>query len=218
MLPIAGENRWKHPPHPTPWNDTRDATAFAPAYPQPGVDNYSEDCLYLNVWTPANATLNDVYAYPSGPGVLPNATNSQYPVYIWIYGGIFAGGATSDPLYDGAGLAAKGVVVISMNYRLGALGSLAHSELSANSSSGTSGNYGLVDQQASLHWTIEKCAAFGGDPIRITIGGQSAGAASVVDHLNSPLADGLFTQVIAEVVPATLPTRSSAVSPKAIAG
>lgn len=85
-----------------------------------------------------------------------------------------------------------------MNYRLGALGFLAHPELSANSSSGTSGNYGLVDQQASLHWTIENCATFGGDPTRITIGGQSAGAASVLDHLNSPLADGLFTQVIAE--------------------
>jgi carboxylesterase 2 len=150
------------------------------------------------VWTPENATLNDVYPNTAGAGVLPNATNSQYPVYVWIYGGRFAGGAASDPLYDGSGLAAKGVVVISMNYRLGALGFLAHPELSANSSSGTSGNYGLVDQQASLHWTIEQCAAFGGDPTRITIGGQSAGAASVIDHLNSPLADGLFNQVIAE--------------------
>lgn len=194
----TGAYRWKHPPHPTPWNATLDATKFGPACPQPGVDEYSEDCLHLNVWTPENATLNDVYPNTAGAGVLPNATNSQYPVYVWIYGGRFAGGAASDPLYDGSGLAAKGVVVISMNYRLGALGFLAHPELSANSSSGTSGNYGLVDQQASLHWTIEQCAAFGGDPTRITIGGQSAGAASVIDHLNSPLADGLFNQVIAE--------------------
>lgn len=194
----TGQYRWKHPPHPVPWNDTRDATQFSLPCPQPGVGNYSEDCLYLNVWTPENATLNDVYASTVGAGVLPNATNSQYPVYVWIYGGIFAGGASSDSLYDGAGLAAKGVVVVSMNYRLGALGFLAHPELSANSSSGTSGNYGLVDQQASLHWTIENCAAFGGDPTRITIGGQSAGAASVIEHLNSPLAAGLFTQVIAE--------------------
>ncbi|RDW92634.1 hypothetical protein BP5796_02028 [Coleophoma crateriformis] len=194
----TGEYRWKHPPHPSAWNGTRDATQFGPACPQSGVTNYSEDCLYLNVWTPENATLNDVYPSTEGVGVLPNATNSQYPVYVWIYGGRFAGGASSDPLYDGSGLAAKGGVVITMNYRLGALGFLAHPELSANSSSGTSGNYGLVDQQASLHWTIENCAAFGGDPTRITIGGQSAGAASVIDHLNSPLADGLFTQVIAE--------------------
>lgn len=194
----AGEYRWKHPPHPSAWNGTRNATQFGPACPQPGVDYYSEDCLYLNVWTPDNATLNDVYVNTNGPGVLPNATASKYPVYVWIYGGRFAGGESSDPLYDGSGLAAKGVVVVSMNYRLGALGFLAHPELSANSSSGTSGNYGLVDQQASLHWTIENIAGFGGDPTRITIGGQSAGAASVIDHLNSPLADGLFTQVIAE--------------------
>ncbi|KUJ18621.1 carboxylesterase [Mollisia scopiformis] len=195
----TGAYRWKHPPHPAVWNDTRDATTFSPACPQPGVANYSEDCLYLNVWTPDNATLNDYYADPSGgAGVLPYPNATIYPVYVWIYGGRFAGGASSDPLYDGAGLAAKGVVVITMNYRLGALGFLAHPELSANSSSGTSGNYGLVDQQASLHWTIENCAAFGGDPTRITIGGQPAGAASVIEHLNSPLADGLFTQAIAE--------------------
>ncbi|KAL3428525.1 hypothetical protein PVAG01_02034 [Phlyctema vagabunda] len=194
----TGNYRWKHPPHPSPWNGTRDATVFAPACPQQGVDDYSEDCLYLNIWTPANATLNDVYNNPSGPGVLPNATNSQYPVYVWIYGGRFAGGSSSSAQFDGAGLAAKGVVVVSMNYRLGALGFLAHPELSANSSSGTSGNYGLVDQQASLHWTNENIPGFGGDPTRITIGGQSAGAASVIDHLFSPLADDLFTQVIAE--------------------
>lgn len=179
-----------------------DATTFGPPCPQPGVDNYSEDCLFLNVWTPTNATLNDVEAKSLGTGGgtqwATTNTSSKLPVYVWIYGGRFAGGATSDPLYDGAGLAAKGVVVVTMNYRLGALGFLAHPELSNTSSSGTSGNYGLVDQQAALHWTSEQIAAFGGDPTKVTIGGQSAGAASVLEHLSSPYASGLFSQIIAE--------------------
>lgn len=79
----TGAYRWKHPPHPIPWNDTRDATQFSLPCPQPGVANYSEDCLYLNIWTPEDATFNDVYANSAGPGVLPNATSSQYPVYVW---------------------------------------------------------------------------------------------------------------------------------------
>jgi carboxylesterase 2 len=162
------------------------------------VDDYDEDCLHLNVWAPDDATLNDVTNSTAGVGVVPTKTGSKYPVYVWIYGGRFAGGSASDVLYDGAGLAKKGVVVVSINYRLGALGFLAHPELSSNSSSGTSGNYGLVDQQASLHWTYENIASFGGDPSRITIGGQSAGAGSVLDHLVSPLAAGLFNQIIAE--------------------
>ncbi|KAL1867015.1 hypothetical protein Plec18167_008806 [Paecilomyces lecythidis] len=195
----TGAERWKHPPHPTPWTGIRDATVFGPPCPQPGVSNYSEDCLGLNVWTPGNATFNDVTNSSTGQaGVVPSKTNSRYPVYVWIHGGRFTGGSSSDSLYDGSGLAKKGVIVVNMNYRLGALGFLAHPELSANSTSGTSGNYGLVDQQAALHWTYENIASFGGDPSRITIGGQSAGAASVLDHLNSALATGLFNQVIAE--------------------
>ncbi|CAN8104790.1 unnamed protein product [Discula destructiva] len=192
--------RWKHPPHPTPWTGIRDATAFGPSCPAPGVTNYSEDCLSLNIWLPANATLNEVQNATTGNkvGVEPTSLNSKLPVYVWIYGGRFASGAASDPLYDGTGLAEKGVIVVTMNYRLGALGFLAHPELSANSSSGTSGNYGLVDQQASLHWTYENIASFGGNPNQITIGGQSAGSASVLDHINSPSADGLFNQAIAE--------------------
>lgn len=197
----TGTLRWKHPPHPTPWSGVRDATEFGPMCPQSsmgGSSSYSEDCLSLNVWTPVNASLNNVVNSTTGPGVVPGSGASKYPVYVWIYGGRFSGGAASDSLYDGAGLAAKGVVVVTMNYRLGALGFLAHPELSANSSSGTSGNYGLVDQQAALHWTNENIASFGGDPTKITIGGQSAGAASVIEHLDSPLAKGLFNQVIAE--------------------
>lgn len=201
-IPYANSSqdyRWHHPGHVTKWYDLRERTAFGPACPQEGVDSYDEDCLTLNVWTPGNATFNDVYTGDDFIGTKPNANASAYPVYVWIYGGRFASGASSDPLYDGSGLAAKGVVVVSMNYRLGALGFLAHPELSANSTSGTSGNYGLVDQQAALHWTNENIASFGGDPSRITIGGQSAGAGSVIDHVYSTsLAGGLFEQVIAE--------------------
>lgn len=201
-IPFANssqENRWHHPAHISKWYDLRERTTFGPVCPQPGVDSYDEDCLTLNVWTPGNATFNDVYTGDDFVGTLPNANASAYPVYVWIYGGRFAGGASSDALYDGSGLAEKGVVVVSINYRLGALGFLAHPELSANSTSGTSGNYGLVDQQAALHWTNENIASFGGDPTRITIGGQSAGAGSVIDHVYSTsLADGLFEQVIAE--------------------
>ncbi|PYH92496.1 carboxylesterase [Aspergillus ellipticus CBS 707.79] len=196
----TGEWRWHHPQHVASWTGIRDATVFAPDCPQPGLSNTSEDCLYLNIWTPDTATLNDVANKTTGNkiGVVPTSTGSNLPVYIWIHGGRFSSGAASDPLYDGAGLASKGVVVITLNYRLGALGWLAHPDISADSVSGTSGNYGLVDQQAALHWINENIASFGGDPTRITIGGQSAGAASVLDHLNSELADSLFTQVIAE--------------------
>lgn len=193
----SGEYRWHHPEHPDTY-DLRDATVFGPPCPQLGVANYSEDCLHLNVWTPANATFNDVYTNPDGVGVLPNSTNTKYPVYVWFHGGRFDSGSASDPQYDGAGLAAKGVIVITVNYRLGALGFLATAELSNASASGTSGNYGIVDQQASLHWTNENIASFGGDPSRITIGGQSAGAALAIDDVNCPNAQGLFEQVIAE--------------------
>lgn len=194
----TGDLRWKHAPHGGAWNGTIQCTEFKPPCPQKGVDSYSEDCLYLNIWVPDSATFNNTYPNPNGIGVLPNATNSKLPVFIWIYGGRYVAGSSSDPLYDAAGLAAKGVIVITLNYRLGALGFLAHPELSALSKSGTSGNYGLVDQQASFHWTNENIAAFGGDPNRVTIGGQSAGAASVIDHVNCPMAAGLFQGAIAE--------------------
>ncbi|OBT61241.1 hypothetical protein VE03_09656 [Pseudogymnoascus sp. 23342-1-I1] len=194
----TGEYRWKHPQHPS-WNGTRDATVFGLPCPQIAVSEYSEDCLTLNIWAPDNVTLNDVEDSTTAGlvGVVPTLSNSKLPVYVFFPGG----GAGSLPAYDGAGLAAKGVIVITTNYRLGALGFLAHPELSANSSSGTSGNYGLVDQQASLHWINENIASFGGDRDRITIGGQSAGASSVLHHINSPLATGLFNQVIAESGP-----------------
>lgn len=183
-----GENRWKNPQHPS-WNGTRDATEFGLPCPQKLVTEYSEDCLTLNVWTPSNVTLNDVMnaTDPGSVGVVPSPTGSKLPVYVFFPGGGFWGGAGSLPAYDGSGLAAKGVIIVTANYRLSALGFLAHPELSATSESGTSGNYGLVDQQAVLHWVNENIASFGGDPNKITIGGQSAGAASVLHHINSPL-------------------------------
>jgi carboxylesterase 2 len=198
----TGEYRWRHPQHPS-WSEVRDAMVFGLPCPQIGVSEYSEDCLTLNVWTPDNTTINDVQdqAATGSVGVLPTTSNSKLPVYVFFPGGGFWGGAASLPAYDGAGLAAKGIIVVTANYRLGVLGFLAHRELSANSSSGTSGNYGLVDQQAALHWVNENIASFGGDPDSVTIGGQSAGAASMLHHINSPLADGLFTRVIAESGP-----------------
>ena len=138
----------------------------------------SEDCLTLNIWTPANAR---------------NA-----PVFVWIYGGALQSGASRDPMYDGKRLAARDVVVVSINYRLGVLGWLAHPELSKESPQGISGNYGLLDQIRALTWVKDNIAAFGGDPANVTIAGESAGALSVMYLMTSPLARRLFSKGIAE--------------------
>jgi carboxylesterase 2 len=149
--------------------------------------DFSEDCLYLNVWTPENFT-----------------STSNLPVYFWIYGGRFSGGSGSDLTYEASALAAKNVVVVTINYRLGALGFLAHptlnTEYNDKSDNGTlpSGNYGFHDQLAALHWTNENINLFGGNISQITIGGQSAGAASTLLHVYSPLSAGLFQGAIAE--------------------
>ena len=147
----------------------------------------SEDCLNLNVWTGATSQ------------------NEKRPVYVWIYGGRFAAGSGSDPLfaggevsYDGEGLAQKGLVVVTFNYRNGAFGFLSTPELSEESGHNASGNYGLLDQIAALQWVKKNIAAFGGDPNNVTIGGQSAGSASVLDQVYSPLSKGLFERAIAE--------------------
>jgi para-nitrobenzyl esterase len=139
----------------------------------------NEDCLYLNVWTPAKAK------------------GARLPVMVWIYGGGFAGGATGAPLYDGSKLAAKGVVVVSVAYRLGALGFMAHPELSRESGHG-SGNYGIEDQIAGLKWVRDNIAQFGGDPGNVTIFGESAGGISVSMLAASPNARGLFQKAISE--------------------
>ena len=183
--PPVGDLRFRDPQPVAAWNGVRDAGAFAPACLQTGVSMpgepwspSSEDCLYLNVWTPEDAR----------PGSLP--------VIVWIPGGGYTNGSTSIPLYDGGRLAGRGVVVVTVAYRLGALGFLAHPELTAEA--GSSGNYGLMDQIAALEWVRDNIAAFGGDPQRVTLAGQSAGATSVSILMASPRARGLFHRAIGQ--------------------
>lgn len=181
--PPVGELRWKAPQPPQPWTGIRQSTQFGPSCPQPqesASSMYSEDCLSLNVWTPTTQS------------------QAKLPVMFWIHGGGFNFGGTVLPEYDGKNLAAKGVVVVTVNYRLGPLGFLVHPLLDAESASGTSGNYGLLDQIAALKWVQRNIAAFGGDPSQVTIFGQSAGSRSVSLLLMSPLAQGLFKGAIAE--------------------
>jgi para-nitrobenzyl esterase len=186
-LPPLGAWRWRSPQPVPPWQGVRDASQFAPACMQQGVSMpgettpaVSEDCLYLNVWAP-----------PRRPG-------QRLPVIVWIHGGGYVNGSASMPLYHGDRLARKGVLVVTIAYRLGALGFLAHPALSAESPHLSSGNYGLMDQIAALEWVQRNIAAFGGDPHRITIAGQSAGAMSVSALLVSPRAKGLFQRAIAQ--------------------
>jgi para-nitrobenzyl esterase len=184
--PPVGPLRWRPPAAPAAWEGVRKADSFGPACPQPGGEMargmpQSEDCLTLNVWTGAR------------PG-----TAEKRPVYVWIYGGGFIGGTGASPEFDGEALARKGIVVVTFNYRVGVLGFLATPELSRESGHGASGNYGLLDDIAALKWVQQNIAAFGGDPARVTIGGQSAGAGSVGFLSMSPLARDLFRASIAE--------------------
>lgn len=186
--PPIGAARWTPPVAAPAWKGTRDATVFGPAcfqpkYPSASVysddpPTMSEDCLSLNVWTPKAA--------------------DKAPVMVWIHGGALSAGYSGSAMYEAANIAAKGVVVVSFNYRLGALGFLAHPGLSAESPHGVSGNYGLLDQIAALEWVKRNIAAFGGDPANVTIFGESAGGLSVMDLLASPLARGLYGKAIAE--------------------
>jgi para-nitrobenzyl esterase len=184
--PPVGELRWRAPAAALTWSGTRKADAFGHPCPQPGGEMargmaQSEDCLTLNVWS----------------GAKPGSAEKR-PVYVWIYGGGFIGGTGASPEFDGEGLAKKGIVVVTFNYRVGALGFLATPELSKESGHGASGNYGLLDDIAALQWVQRNIAAFGGDPSKVTIGGQSAGAGSVGFLSMSPLAKGLFRAGIAE--------------------
>ncbi len=186
--PAGGENRWRAPQPVQPWSGVKKADKFAPGCVQdPGMirmfggdTNFSEDCLHLNVWTPAKSA------------------REKLPVMVWIYGGAFIGGQTSLAVYDGTRLAEKGVVLVSVAYRVGPFGFLAHPELSKESGGKGSGNYGLLDQIAGLKWVRENIAKFGGDPQRVTIFGESAGGISVSMLAASPLAKGLFAQAISE--------------------
>jgi para-nitrobenzyl esterase len=185
--PPLGALRWRPPQAPAAWTGVRAARAFAPACMQKGVSmpgesppRISEDCLYLNVWRPVRR------------GPRPAA------VMVWIHGGGYTNGATAMPLYWGDRLARRGVVVVSVAYRLGPFGYLAHPELSAESADHVSGDYGLMDQIAALKWVQRNIKAFGGDPDRVTIFGQSAGAMSVSLLVASPQARGLFQRAIAQ--------------------
>ena len=196
--PPVGDLRWKAPQPVRTWSGVKAASSFAPGCMQDtglaklfgAPDAISEDCLYLNVWTPA-ATASE-----------------RLPVMVWIYGGAFTSGMTSIPAYDGALLAEKGVVLVSVSYRVGAFGFLAHPELSKESGKG-SGNYGLQDQIAGLRWVKENIAKFGGDPNQVTIFGESAGGISVSMLATSPAAKGLFHRAISESGGSFGPARTS---------
>lgn len=190
--PPIGDLRWKAPQEPQSWTGIRDASQFCASCIQEKIssrlpwteefmvqDPVSEDCLYLNVWAPSNRM------------------DTSLPVMVYIHGGAFVEGSGSVRVYDGEELAKKGIIVVTLNYRLGVLGFLAHPELSAESPHNVSGNYGMLDQLAALKWVKSNIARFGGDSANITVAGQSAGARSVHLLTASPLARGLFHKAIA---------------------
>ena len=180
--PPVGNLRWKGPQAAAKWSGVKQTTKFAPGPMQDGTppSGKSEDCLYLNVWSPAKSTKEKV------------------PVLVWIYGGGFGAGATSEWPYSGEKLAKKGVVLVSIAYRVGQLGFFSHPELSAENPNHASGNYGLLDMIAGLKWIKKNIAAFGGDPNKVTIFGESAGGIAVSMLCASPLAKGLFQGAISE--------------------
>ncbi|MGO8816748.1 MAG: carboxylesterase/lipase family protein [Terriglobia bacterium] len=191
--PPIGDLRWRAPNPVLPWQGVRRANQFSASCVQNVVTErkpwthefmthgeISEDCLYLNVWTPAKSS------------------SEKRPVFVYLYGGGFMEGSAAVPVYDGEGLAKKGLVMVTINYRLGILGFLALPELTCESGHQASGNYGLLDQIAALRWVHENISHFGGDATRVTIAGQSAGGMSVHDLTASPLARGLFQRAIVE--------------------
>jgi para-nitrobenzyl esterase len=191
--PPVGDLRWRPPQPVKPWTSVLHADHFGASCEQRIVNEFlpwtaefmthnqvSEDCLFLNVWAP-NPT--------------PSA---NLPVVVYIHGGAFSSGAGDIAVYDGTNLAATGLIVVTINYRLGVFGFLAHPDLTAESDHHSSGNYGLLDQIAALHWVRANIRAFGGDPQRVTIWGQSAGAFSVGDLIASPLAAGVFQRAMAD--------------------
>ncbi len=184
--PPVGALRWQPPVATVPWSGVRPALEFGPAClqtPSPAGSLYaqqprrmSEDCLFLNVWCPPGA--------------------ADAPVMVWLHGGALRRGDPASGLYDGEQLARTGVVIVTVNYRLGVLGYLAHPQLSAESPHASSGNYGLLDQIEALRWVRDNIAAFGGNPRNVTLFGESAGALSAIELMSSPLGGGLFHKVI----------------------
>jgi para-nitrobenzyl esterase len=192
--PPVGVLRWKAPQPVVAWQGVRVCDRFGPSpmqnKPEPfsmwsqefliPAEPISEDCLYLNIWTGAKSP------------------REKRPVLVWIYGGGFGSGGAGAPIYDGEAIARKGIIFVSVNYRVGVFGFFAHPELTKESPNHASGNYGLMDQIAGLKWVQNNIAAFGGDPNNVTIAGQSAGSMSVNCLVASPLAKGLFEKAIAE--------------------
>lgn len=186
--PPVGNLRWREPHAPANWSGVRKADKFGPRAMQRPIfgdmnfrsNGVSEDCLYLNVWTPAKSD------------------KERLPVLVYFYGGGFAAGDGSEPRYDGESMAKKGIVALTVNYRLGVFGFMAHPELTKASPHKASGNYGLMDQQAALQWVKQNIGAFGGDPNRVTIAGESAGSASVSAQMVAPGSKGLFAAAIGE--------------------
>jgi len=178
--PPVSDLRWKPPRPPIPWQGVKVADTFGPACMQGRAPLMSEDCLYLNVWTKAGSREDNL------------------PVMFWIHGGGWISGASSNGTYDGSGFANKGVVLVSVNYRMNAFGFMAHPALSAESERGVSGNYGILDNIAALEWVRDNIRGFGGDPDNVTIFGESAGGASIYALLATPLARGLFHRAISQ--------------------
>jgi para-nitrobenzyl esterase len=190
-VPPIGELRWRAPQPVKPWKGVRKANEFGPRCMQAPVFSdmifrdqadkpMSEDCLYLNLWTPAKSAQD------------------RLAVMVWFYGGGFQAGSSSEPRYDGENFATKGIIVVNVNYRLGVFGFLSLPALSKESGEHASGNYGLMDQIAGLRWVKKNIAAFGGDPDKVTIAGESAGSLSVSALMASPLARGLLRGAIGE--------------------
>lgn len=186
--PPVGELRWREPQPVKPWKGVRPARKFGPRAMQPPIfgdmvfrsDGMAEDCLYLNVWTPAKTD------------------RERLPVLVYFYGGGYVAGDGSEPRYDGESMARRGIVAVTVNYRLGVFGFLSHPELTRESPNRASGNYGLLDQHAALLWVRRNIGAFGGDPKRITIAGESAGSLSVSVQMASPLSRGIIAGAIGE--------------------
>ena len=198
--PPVGDLRWREPQPAKNWTGSRNADQFGPRCMQrtsPGADYWfrsngmSEDCLYLNVWTPAHSSKD------------------KLPVLVYIFGGGFQNGDGSEPRYDGGNMARHGIVAVSINYRTNIFGFFAHPELTKESPHHAAGNYGLLDQVAALRWVQQNIAAFGGDPKRVTIAGESAGSISVSALMASPLSKDLMAGAIGEsgAMIATLPPR-----------
>lgn len=192
--PPVGDLRWKAPQPVQPWSGVKKCDVFSASPMQAPPAPFSmwseefliqkepinEDCLYLNLWTSSTSP------------------NKKLPVLVWIYGGGFTSGGSNVPIYDGEAMARKGIVFVSINYRVGIFGFFAHPELTKESPNHASGNYGIQDQVAALQWVQKNIAAFGGDPNNVTIAGQSAGSMSVNTLVASPLAKGLFNKAIAQ--------------------